>query len=91
MGAWTAQFQENEYSTPAQMGMEIVPGDNARWSQIIRANYAAATDIFTGSGVGGSPLWKSLHKIKHFFKLGAKHMVGDGKRTMFWLDLWVGR
>jgi hypothetical protein len=41
--------------------------------------------------VGGSPFWKSLHKIKHFFKLGAKHMVCDGKRTMFWLDLWAGR
>jgi hypothetical protein len=34
--------------------------------------------------------WRSLHKIKHFFKLGTAHVVVDGRRTFFWLDLWVG-
>jgi hypothetical protein len=28
--------------------------------------------------------------IKHLFKLGARHMVVDGRRTMFWLDKWHG-
>jgi hypothetical protein len=30
-----------------------------------------------------------LHKIKHFFKLGAKHLIGDGRRTFFWTDWWI--
>jgi hypothetical protein len=29
-----------------------------------------------------------LHKIKHFFKLGAKHLIGNGRRTFFWTDWW---
>jgi hypothetical protein len=39
---------------------------------------------------GASPFWKSLHKIKHYFKLGARHQIGDGARTQFWFDVWVG-
>jgi hypothetical protein len=31
-----------------------------------------------------------LHKIKHFFKLGAKHQIGDGARIQFWFDVWAG-
>jgi hypothetical protein len=45
--------------------------------------------LFEGSRQGGSQFWKSLHKIKHFFKLGAKHMIGDGRRTCFWTDWWI--
>jgi hypothetical protein len=70
---------------------KLFQGDNALWAQILRAKYATATDIFSGTGPGGSPFWKNLHKIKHFFKLGAKHLVRDGSRTMFWLDLWFGQ
>jgi hypothetical protein len=56
------------------------------WSRIIKAKYTDAEDLFSGSGQGGSQFWKSIHKVKHFFKLGAKHTIGDGRRTRFWLD-----
>jgi hypothetical protein len=36
-------------------------------------------------GQGGFQFWKSLHKVKHFFKLGAKYLVGDGHQTCFGL------
>ncbi|KAK1604887.1 hypothetical protein QYE76_028560 [Lolium multiflorum] len=39
---------------------------------------------------GGSQFWRSIHKIKHFFKLGARYKVRDGQRTLFWLDKWHG-
>jgi hypothetical protein len=39
------------------------------WARIIRAKYGDAPDLFSGSGQGGSPFWKSLHKIKHLFKV----------------------
>jgi hypothetical protein len=32
---------------------------------------------------------KSLHKIKHLFKWGAIHKVGDDKLTSFWNDVWL--
>jgi hypothetical protein len=65
--------------------------DDTIWSKIIKAKYPDASDLFTGSGHGGSHFWKSIHKIKHYFKLGAKHAVGDGRRTRFWSDWWLGR
>ncbi|XP_071683220.1 uncharacterized protein [Lolium perenne] len=61
------------------------------WARIIRAKYGDASDLFSGSGHGGSPFWKSLHKIKHLFKVGAKHEVRNGIRTNFRKDWWIGR
>jgi hypothetical protein len=61
------------------------------WARIIHAKYPDASDLFSGSGQGGSPFWKSLHKIKHLFKVGAKHEVRNGTRTSFWKDWWIGR
>jgi hypothetical protein len=64
--------------------------DNPIWAQILRAKYISADNIFAGSGQGGSQFWRSIHKIKHFFKLGATYHVNDGQRTLFWLDIWHG-
>jgi hypothetical protein len=46
--------------------------------------------LFQGFEQGGSQFWKNLHKIKHYFKLGAKHMIDDGRRTCFWSDWGTG-
>jgi hypothetical protein len=64
--------------------------EDAIWARLLRAKYPSATDIFAGNSSGGLTFWRSLHKIKHFFKLGTAHVVVDGRRTFFWLDLWVG-
>ena len=40
--------------------------------------------------MGGSPFWHSIHKIKGFFKLGAKFALGEGSRIRFWTDWWTG-
>jgi hypothetical protein len=64
--------------------------DNPIWAQILRAKYTSADNIFAGSGQGGLQFWHSIHKIKHFFKLGATYKVKDGQRTLFWLDTWHG-
>jgi hypothetical protein len=63
---------------------------NQLWRQLINAKYPSADDIFTASGQRGSQFWRSLHKIKHLFKLGAKHSIRNGRRTRFWMDRWVG-
>jgi hypothetical protein len=36
-----------------------------------------------------SQWWKSLHKIKHLFKKGAVHKIGNGKATQLWNDVWL--
>jgi hypothetical protein len=69
---------------------KLLQFDDALWAQIIRAKYPAAGNTFVDSGLRGSPFWKSLHKIKHLFKLGTKHEVWDGSCTLFWLDWWHG-
>jgi hypothetical protein len=67
---------------------KLYQDDASIWATIIRAKYRDADNLFEGSGQGGSQFWKSLHKIKHFFKLGAKHLIGNGRRTFFWTDWW---
>jgi hypothetical protein len=68
----------------------IYQGEDTIWANLIRAKYNDATDLFGGTTQGGSQFWKSLHKVKHLFKVGAKHDVLDGTRTSFWLD-WLLR
>jgi hypothetical protein len=37
-----------------------------------------------------SPFWKGLMRVKsNFFKRG-KFKIGDGSRTRFWEDVWLG-
>jgi hypothetical protein len=66
------------------------PPDSSLWHQIIRAKYPGAENIFNSTANGGSPFWHSLHKIKDFFKLGARFKLGNGERIHFWTDLWTG-
>jgi hypothetical protein len=61
--------------------------NSSLWHQIIRAKYPGAGNIFNSSAIGGSPFWHSLHKIKEFFKLGARFQLGNGEWIRFWTDL----
>jgi hypothetical protein len=55
--------------------------------RILRAKYMRHGDFSRSRGAGGSQFWKSLHKIKHLFKWGAVHSVGNGCLTQFWNDV----
>jgi hypothetical protein len=70
--------------------LRLYQDDDSIWLQILHANYPSASDIFADNGNGGSQFWKNIHKIKHLFKLGARHVVVDGRWTMFWQDKWLG-
>jgi hypothetical protein len=48
-------------------------------------------NIFTWNSQGGSQFWRSLHKINHLFKLGAKFLPGSGWGSSFWLIGGMGR
>jgi hypothetical protein len=61
------------------------------WADLIRAKYLGDNDLFSPLvPTKGSQFWNAIHKIKWYFKLGAKHQVRDGARTYFWLDWWTG-
>jgi hypothetical protein len=46
------------------------PSDSL-WHRIIKAKYVGAMNIFNANPLGGSPFWRSIHKVKNLFKLGA--------------------
>ena len=54
------------------------------------AKYKGVDGLLNASAVGRSQFWHSLHKIKHFFNLGAKFSLGGGKLIRFWWDWWTG-
>jgi hypothetical protein len=64
--------------------------EDAIWAKILWAKYSDADNLFAGVGQGGSPFWRSIHKVKHYFTLGAKFSIRNGFHTRFWLDWWVG-
>jgi mannosylglycoprotein endo-beta-mannosidase len=63
---------------------------NNLWFKLLRAKYMNVDNIFAENSQGGSQFWRSLHKIKHLFKLGAKFLPGSGERIFFWTDWWHG-
>jgi hypothetical protein len=63
---------------------------NNLWFKLLRAKYMNVDNIFARNSQGGSQFWRSIHKIKHLFKLGAKFLPGSGERIFFWTDWWHG-
>jgi hypothetical protein len=58
------------------------------WARLVSAKYMKEGDFFRAKD-RGSQFWRSIHKVKHLFKWGAIHIVGDGKLTKFWDDVWI--
>lgn len=48
-------------------------------------------NFFNSKSKGASQFWQGLQKVKHLFKWGALHKVGDGSLTAFWGDVWLGQ
>jgi hypothetical protein len=65
-------------------------GETGLWEDILRGKYLQDRDVWVASPGPGSHFWKALQKIKLVLRLGAKHNVGNGASTHFWLDWWVG-
>jgi hypothetical protein len=60
------------------------------WYKLLRAKYLSVDNIFARNSQGGSQFWRSINKIKHLFKLGAKYQLGSGEKILFWTDWWQG-
>jgi hypothetical protein len=59
------------------------------WVRLLSAKYMRRGDFYKSKETNGSQFWKGLHKVKHLFKWGAIHKVGNGQLTQFWDDVWV--
>jgi hypothetical protein len=53
------------------------------WYKLLRAKYLSVDNIFARNSQGGSQFWRSVNKIKHLFKLGAKYQLGSGEKILF--------
>jgi hypothetical protein len=60
------------------------------WHKLLRTKYRNADNIFAKTGQGDSQFWQSINKIKLLLKLGAKFLLGNGERVLFWTDWWLG-
>jgi hypothetical protein len=61
------------------------------WADLIWAKYLRDRDLFASEvPTQGSQFWRAIQKVKWLFKLGARHLVHNGKRTFFWQDWWTG-
>jgi hypothetical protein len=56
------------------------------WFKLLQAKYVNSDNIYDASTQGGSQFRRSLNKIKHFFKLGSRFVVGNGRKMFFWTD-----
>jgi hypothetical protein len=59
------------------------------WVKLIKGKYMRDDDFYGTRGTQGFQLWKKLHRVKHLFKWGAVHKVGNGRLTKFWDDVWM--
>jgi hypothetical protein len=60
-------------------------------AKCIKAKYLQNEGVFTVKHkFGDSPIWADLLKIKNIYLSGRKITTHNGKRTMLWLDTWLG-
>jgi len=69
---------------------KIMKGSEETWYKLLQAKYMPDGDFFKSRSTRASQFWQCLHKIKHLFKWGAIHKVGNGAKTFFWNDVWIG-
>jgi hypothetical protein len=65
-------------------------GEVGLWADNVRGKFLQNRDMWVDTTGVGSQFWKDLHKMKSGLRLGAKHRVGNGEYTHFWLDWWMG-
>lgn len=65
--------------------------ESGLWQDIIRAKYLRDGLVNTVKPkLNDSPIWKDLLKVRHIYLNGRKMKPGDGTKTLFWTDGWLG-
>lgn len=74
----------------AKWAWKMLTGQGGLWLDIIKHKYLQHAPVSTASCQNGSQFWKATVKIRHLLRVGAVHTIGNGKSTVFWLDVWLG-
>lgn len=45
--------------------------------------------VSTDVDQGGSLIWKNAQKFKHILRKGVKWKVGNGRKVIFWEEIWI--
>jgi hypothetical protein len=53
----------------------LYDGEQGLWADIIRNKYLRDKDLLMDTPRTGSQFWSAIQKLKHLFRLGAKHLV----------------
>jgi hypothetical protein len=72
-----------------KMNLENVQIERELMVRLVYAKYMQDGDFFKSRDAQSSQFWRSLHKVKHLFKWGTVHQVGNGGITKFWNDVWL--
>jgi hypothetical protein len=64
--------------------------DNKIWKLIVDYRYDLPPNIFRANPKHCSPFWKGIMWAAAAAKAGYKWHVGNGRRVLFWEDIWLG-
>jgi hypothetical protein len=59
------------------------------WLRLLRAKYKIS-EIFSSTPTSCSPFGHNIHKVKEYFRAGARFFPGKNSKISFWTDLWIG-
>jgi len=60
------------------------------WQDIIKAKYLHDKPIdAVHHRIGDSHIWSDLLKVKNIYMKGRSIHTRNGKKTLFWLDIWL--
>lgn len=57
---------------------------------VLKNKYLGGDSFFNSSAKGGSQFWKGLHSCKDWVNNLVVKVVGNGQKTHFWEDVWLG-
>jgi len=68
------------------------------WYRVLKARYGEEGGRLKEGGRAGSASWRSICSLRegvgegiaNWFNINTRRVVGDGRRTLFWHDIWVG-
>jgi hypothetical protein len=64
-------------------------GENSMCMNLLRRKYLRGLGFCQSKSAGSSQFWQGLHYVKQWYEKGKGHLVGSGKQTRFWKDVWL--
>jgi hypothetical protein len=73
----------------AKWAWKVFNDQGGLWLEIMRRKYLQRFSFAAVRSSDGSQLWKAILRARSLIRLGARHIVGNGRNTLFWQDRWI--